>query len=118
MADGELDSIRRYYVASEGKGWEVIANRQHLGWFSSQSHALQQAVSWAQEDTKNGGASQVFLKTGLDEFKIDAPTVHSPGHCQADRGPNARHPRWRSSARGNKGTLSATICSQGTSSPS
>jgi hypothetical protein len=53
----------------KGRDGKFVANRRHLGSFSSQAHALQQAISWAQEDAKGGAAAQVFLETGTDEFK-------------------------------------------------
>jgi hypothetical protein len=70
MANDEPDSIRCYQVVPQAKGWEVIADHRHIGWFSSQAHAVQQAISWAQEDAKDGKAAQVRLETASDDVKI------------------------------------------------
>jgi hypothetical protein len=53
---------RQYYVVSRGSGWEVVANRNYLGRYSSQADAIRQAIDWAQIDGKGGRAAQVILE--------------------------------------------------------
>jgi hypothetical protein len=61
---------RRYYVVSCGTGWEVVADHNYLGRYSSQADAIRQAIDWAHEDGKGGRAAQVLIEARLDEFVV------------------------------------------------
>jgi hypothetical protein len=61
---------RRYYVVSCGTGWEVVADHNYLGRYSSQADAIRQAIDWAQLDGESGHTAQVLVDAGIEGFKV------------------------------------------------
>jgi hypothetical protein len=69
---------RRYYVVSCGNGWEVVADHNYLGRYSSQADAIRQAIDWAQIDGASGLVTEVLIQAQGDDFKVAWIYGHDP----------------------------------------